>query len=151
MTVACRKSALALTMLGLFALLIVGCTSSSSSPGSDKDPATKSSNSRDGYASGNKDDQTTTKKDSVLLKKDDHSGWWCDEHGLPEEVCDLCSRKFREAEKKKGNWCEHDRVKTSCFKCNPGLQEKYAKDYVKRFGKEPPKPEFDEEETPKKK
>ncbi|MFO0796072.1 MAG: hypothetical protein U0804_01280 [Gemmataceae bacterium] len=69
---------------------------------------------------------------------DDHSGWWCNEHGLPEEVCDLCSRKYRNAEKAKGNWCEHNRVKTSCFKCNPGVQEKYAAEYRTKFGKEPP-------------
>jgi hypothetical protein len=52
-------------------------------------------------------------------EKDDHSGYWCDEHGLPEAVCDLCSKKYRESEKAKGNWCEHKRVKTSCFKCDP--------------------------------
>lgn len=153
MTVTCRKGALALTMLGLFALLIAGCTSSSSSPVNDKDPASKGAKSPDGpdgYAADKKNDQTAPKKNLSTGKIDDHSGWWCDEHGLPEEVCDLCSRKFREAEKKKGNWCEHDRVKSSCFKCNPGLQEKYAKEYVKRFGKEPPKPDPEEDETPKK-
>jgi hypothetical protein len=73
----------------------------------------------------------------------DHSGWWCDEHGLPEEVCDLCSKKYRDAEKAKGNWCEHNRVKTSCFKCNPGLREKYAAEYKAKFGKEPPPIEDD--------
>jgi hypothetical protein len=74
----------------------------------------------------------------------DHSGWWCDEHGLPEHVCDLCSKKFREAEKARGNWCEHNRVKSSCFKCNPGLREKYAAEYKAKFGKEPPPTEDDE-------
>ncbi len=69
---------------------------------------------------------------------DDHSGWWCNEHGLPEEVCDLCSKKYRTAEKAKGNWCEHNRVKSSCFKCNPGVQEKYAAEYRTKFGKNPP-------------
>ena len=62
-------------------------------------------------------------------EKGDHSGWWCDEHALPEHVCDLCSKKYRESEKAKGNWCEHNRVKTSCFKCNPGVREKYAAEY----------------------
>ena len=76
--------------------------------------------------------------------KGDHSGWWCDEHGLPEHVCDLCSKKYREAEKAKGNWCEHNRVKSSCFKCNPGLREKYAAEYKAKFGKEPPPAEDDE-------
>ena len=77
--------------------------------------------------------------------KGDHAGWWCDEHALPEEVCDLCHKKYREAEKAKGNWCEHDRVKTSCFKCNPGLKEKYAAEYKAKFGKEPPPTEDDEQ------
>lgn len=79
-------------------------------------------------------------------EKGDHSGWWCDEHALPEEVCDLCSRKYRAAEKAKGNWCEHDRVKTSCFKCTPGLREKYAAEYKAKFGKEPPPAEADEKD-----
>lgn len=83
-------------------------------------------------------------------KVDDHSGWWCDEHGMPEEVCDLCSKKYREAEKAKGNWCEHDRVKSSCFKCNPAAKEKWAKEYEARYGKKPPEPEADEKEAPKK-
>lgn len=74
----------------------------------------------------------------------DHSGWWCDEHALPEDVCDLCSKKYREAEKAKGNWCEHNRVKTSCFKCNPVLQAKYAAEYKAKFGKEPPAIEDEE-------
>ena len=80
-----------------------------------------------------------TSKDSP-----DHAGWWCDEHGLPEAVCDQCSKKYREAEKAKGNWCEHDRVKSSCFQCNPGLKEKYAAEYKAKFGKEPPATEDDE-------
>ena len=68
----------------------------------------------------------------------DHSGYWCDEHGIPEAVCDLCSKKYREAEKAKGNWCEHSRVKSSCFKCNPGLKEKFAAEYKAKTGKDAP-------------
>lgn len=77
--------------------------------------------------------------------KDDHSGWWCNEHALPEDVCDLCHKKYRESEKAKGNWCEHNRVKTSCFKCNPGLKEKYAAEYKAKFSKDPPPTEEEEE------
>ena len=76
----------------------------------------------------------------VAEEEDDHGGWWCNPHGLPEEVCDLCSKKYREAEKKKGNWCEHDRVKTSCFICTPDAKEKYAREYEARYGKRPPEP-----------
>lgn len=82
--------------------------------------------------------------DKQAADKAEHSGWWCDEHGLPEGVCDLCSKKYREAEKAKENWCEHNRVKSSCFKCNPGLKEKYVAEYKAKFGKEPPPTEDDE-------
>src|SRR5437660_9624386 len=42
--------------------------------------------------------------------KDDHSGWWCAEHGVPEEICGQCSAKAAAELKKKGDWCkEHDR------------------------------------------
>ena len=82
------------------------------------------------------------KQPAPVAKKQehDHSGWWCDEHGLPEEVCDLCNRKYAAAEKKKGNWCEHNRVKTSCFQCNPGLKEKFAREYEAKYGERPPEP-----------
>lgn len=151
MLVTYRRSALALILLGLFGLFTAGCTSNSTTSGDDNHPATKEPNSRDGYAAASRDTQSTANKGVLNGKVHDHSGWWCDEHGLPEEVCDLCSRKFREAEKKKGNWCEHNRVKSSCFKCNPGLQEKWAKEYEKRFGMKPPAPDPDEDEVPKKK
>ena len=76
----------------------------------------------------------------VKKEHDDHSGWWCPEHSLPEDVCDLCDKKYRDAEKAKGNWCEHNRVKTSCFQCNPGLKDYWAKVYEEKFGKKPPEP-----------
>ena len=101
-------------------------------------------------------DAKSTEKDRPVAKNEpgkteggDHDGWWCPEHELPEHVCDLCSRKYRESEKAKGNWCEHNRVKTSCFKCNPGLKEKYASEYKVKFGKEPP-PVEEEKATEKK-
>ena len=105
-----------------------------------------------GDAKGPGKDKSVAKSDGDRKADDkgDHSGWWCDEHGLPEEVCDLCSKKYREAEKAKGNWCEHNRVKSSCFKCNPGLREKYAAEYKAKFGKEPPATEDDEKTKDKK-
>ena len=116
-----------------------------------------------GKATQTTDETKGTEKEKVLAQntgdkkepektdpKEDHSGWWCNEHGLPEHVCDLCSRKFREAEKAKGNWCEHNRVKTSCFKCNPGLKEKYAAEYKAKFQKDPPPTEDEEEKKDKK-
>ena len=61
----------------------------------------------------------------VLVKKEhDHSGWWCTEHGIPEEECSLCSAKVARECKAKGDWCsEHRRAKSQCFKCDPKLKE----------------------------
>ena len=104
-----------------------------------------------GETKGSEKDRTVAKNDGdkkdpgKVEPKEDHSGWWCNEHALPEDVCDLCHKKYREAEKAKGNWCEHNRVKTSCFKCNPGLKEKYAAEYRARFSKDPPSIEEEEE------
>ena len=78
----------------------------------------------------------TTKVEAT--PKGDHSGYWCKEHGMPEAVCDLCDDDYKEAEKAKGNWCEHKRVKSSCFQCNPGLKEKFAADYKAKTGKVAP-------------
>lgn len=126
----------ALTLFAALSLLAGGCGGPTGGTG--------------GESKGGAKDRAVAKADGE--KKDtgdkkvegDHDGWWCDEHGLPESVCDLCRKKFREAEKAKGNWCEHNRVKTSCFKCNPGLREKYAAEYKAKFGKAPPATEDDE-------
>lgn len=99
---------------------------------------------------GSQKDKPVAKNEAKPAASEDHSGWWCDEHALPESVCDLCSKKYRETEKAKGNWCEHNRVKTSCFKCNPGLKAKYAAEYKAKFGKEPPAAEDDEKAKDKK-
>jgi hypothetical protein len=112
----------ALALFAALALVVAGCGQKDDKGGEAKDP--------------NKDKPVA--KNGGDTESGDHSGWWCDEHGLPEEVCDLCSKKYREAEKAKGNWCEHNRVKSSCFKCNPGLREKYAAEYKAKFGEEPP-------------
>ncbi|MGE3805331.1 MAG: RND transporter [Gemmataceae bacterium] len=68
-----------------------------------------------------------------------HSGWWCEEHGIPEEECSMCSAKVAADFKKKGDWCDkHDRALSQCFVCNPKQQEFYAAKYKAKFGKEPP-------------
>src|SRR4051812_10035424 len=57
-------------------------------------------------------------------KGHDHSGWWCDEHGVPEEVCYQCDPKLVAEFKKKGDWCkEHDRPDSQCFIHHPELKE----------------------------
>ena len=69
----------------------------------------------------------------------DHSGWWCAEHGVPEDICGQCSAKAAAACKKKGDWCEeHDRPDSQCFIHHPELKEKFAAQYRKKYGKEPP-------------
>jgi hypothetical protein len=94
---------------------------------------------------------TGTAKEKAVAKADtkatgDHSGWWCDEHGVPEEECSMCSAKVAKAAKAKGDWCEkHDRAKSICFICDPSLKEKYAVKYRAKYGKEPPEPEGQEE------
>jgi hypothetical protein len=82
-------------------------------------------------------------------KEHDHSGWWCDEHGVPEEVCGQCSAKLAAEFKKKGDWCkEHDRPDSQCFLCHPELKEKFAAQYRAKYGKEPP-PTEDEDKAKK--
>ncbi len=71
----------------------------------------------------------------------DHSGWWCDEHGVPEAECSMCSAKVAAEFKKKGDWCDkHDRALSQCFICNPKAREKYVALYRAKYGKEPPEP-----------
>jgi hypothetical protein len=71
-----------------------------------------------------------------------HDGWWCDEHGVPEEDCSRCDSKLAAELQKKGDWCkDHDRADSQCFVCHPELEAKFAARYVAKFGKQPPKPE----------
>lgn len=71
-----------------------------------------------------------------------HESWWCDEHGVPEEVDTQCHIKLAADFKAKGDWCkQHDRPDSQCFICHPELQAKFAALYEAKYGKEPPKPE----------
>ena len=68
-------------------------------------------------------------------------GYWCVEHGIPEEACSMCSSKAADDFKAKGDWCEeHSRAESQCFKCDPSRAEKYAKLYEAKFGHAPPQP-----------
>jgi hypothetical protein len=70
-----------------------------------------------------------------------HSGWWCDEHGVPEHECSMCSAKAAKEFKAKGDWCDkHDRAKSQCFICDPSLKDKYAAQYEAKYNKKPPEP-----------
>jgi cobalt-zinc-cadmium efflux system membrane fusion protein len=75
-------------------------------------------------------------------KAHDHSGWWCDEHGIPEGICAQCNTKVAEEFKNKGDWCaQHDRPDSQCFVCHPELEAKFAAQYELKYGKKPPKRE----------
>jgi hypothetical protein len=79
------------------------------------------------------------KEKLVEVADNQHEGWWCDEHGIPEEECSMCNAKVAAECKKKGDWCEkHDRAKSQCFLCDPKLKEQYAAKYRAKYGKEPP-------------
>jgi cobalt-zinc-cadmium efflux system membrane fusion protein len=70
-----------------------------------------------------------------------HGEWWCAEHGVPEEVCGLCSTKLAAEFQAKGDWCrEHDRPDSQCFICHPQYAAKFAAQYEAKYGKQPPQP-----------
>ena len=71
----------------------------------------------------------------------DHSGWWCNEHGVPEEECALCKTSLIADFKGKGDWCEeHERPDSHCFVCHPENFEKFAARYEAKYGEQPPQP-----------
>ena len=71
----------------------------------------------------------------------DHSGWWCNEHGVPEEECALCDTSLVADFKAKGDWCdEHNRPDSQCFVCHPDNFNKFAARYEAKFGEQPPQP-----------
>ncbi len=68
--------------------------------------------------------------------------WWCDEHGVKEAECSMCSAKVAKERRRNGDWCEdHHRAKSQCFLCDPTLEAKFAAEYVAKYGKQPPEPE----------
>ena len=87
---------------------------------------------------------TTTVADAAHDDHDghDHGGWWCNEHGIPEEECSMCSSSAANKFKEKGDWCEeHNRAESQCFECDPSRADKYAKLYEAKFGHAPPERE----------
>lgn len=111
-------------------MFLVGCGADASKP------EAKGHSSTTGSANKGSEKEVATKGGH------DHSGWWCSEHGVPEEVCALCSSKVAAEFQKKGDWCkDHDRPDSQCFKCHPELEEKFAAQYEAKFGTKPPKTE----------
>jgi hypothetical protein len=79
-----------------------------------------------------------------------HEGWWCDEHGVPEEDCALCHPKLIADFKAKGDWCEkHNRPDSQCFICHPEKEAEFAARYEAKYGTKPPKPVRDVDEHEK--
>ena len=70
-----------------------------------------------------------------------HEGWWCSEHGVPEEVCALCDTSLVADFKAKGDWCDkHNRPDSQCFVCHPEKEAEFAALYEAKIGEKPPKP-----------
>jgi hypothetical protein len=70
-----------------------------------------------------------------------HGGWWCGEHGVPEEVCARCNTKLVADFKAKDDWCkEHERPDSQCFVCHPEKEAEFAAQFEAKYGKQPPKP-----------
>ena len=68
-----------------------------------------------------------------------HDEWWCEEHGIPEGECSMCSAKVEKECRAKGDWCDkHNRALSQCFFCKPERRAYYAAKYKARYGKEPP-------------
>ena len=94
---------------------------------------------RQGDAQGRKPKGKSVQAADAAKGGHDHHGWWCDEHGVPEEACGQCSAKAAKEAKAKGDWCgKHDRPDSQCFICHPELKEKFAAMYRAKYGKEPP-------------
>lgn len=70
-----------------------------------------------------------------------HGGWWCVEHGVPEDECALCDKSLVAKFKEDGDWCEeHNRPESQCFICSPARFDKFAARYEAKTGHKPPKP-----------
>jgi hypothetical protein len=91
---------------------------------------------------GNGADPTATaESQQEATKTHDHSGWWCPEHGVPEEVCTRCNSTLISGFVEKEDWCDtHDRPDSQCFHCHPELEAEFAARYEAKYGKQPPVP-----------
>ena len=68
-----------------------------------------------------------------------HDSWWCNEHGVPEEVCAQCNTKLVADFKAKSDWCkEHDRPDSQCFVCHPERATAFVALYEAKYGHAPP-------------
>ena len=86
---------------------------------------------------------TDDKKKEITKGDTKHDAWWCQEHGVPEHICSLCSDEYATKAQKEGDWCKlHDRAQSQCFKCDPSKYEKFENMYTAHYGdnKKPTRP-----------
>jgi hypothetical protein len=120
------RGGLALSLFAALVLIIAGCGGG----GSNKQSEADSKKDKDSQAQADKDKGGD---------KSAHEGWWCDEHGITEAECIMCSPNLKQEAKANGDWCKHNRAKSQCFACNPKLKDMYAAKYRAKYpGKEPP-------------
>ena len=94
------------------------------------------------YATGcSKSESKVASVAATEVSADGHvDGWWCAEHGVPEEVCTRCNAKLVAEFKAKGDWCkEHECPESQCFICHPEKEAEFAALYEAKYGKQPPK------------
>lgn len=87
------------------------------------------------------DTQTAAVSEEQEHAEEGHNlhGYWCVEHGVPEEICAQCDTKLAAEYQAKGDWCdEHSRPDSQCFIHHPELEEKFIAQYVAKFGEKPP-------------
>ena len=83
--------------------------------------------------------EQTGDQDQAAHEVADHSGWWCVEHGIPEDDCAMCNSRLAAEHREKGDWCdEHHRPESQCFICSPEKAETYAALYEAKYGETPP-------------
>lgn len=84
---------------------------------------------------------TASKSEHAQEDGHDHGGWWCAEHGVPEEECALCDKSLVAKFKEAGDWCDkHNRPDSQCFICHPENFDKFAARYEAKFGEKPKMP-----------
>ena len=94
-----------------------------------------------GCGQGESASENTAETPAVTTVDHSHDGWWCVEHGIPEEECALCDTSLVSAFKESGDWCdEHARPESQCFICSPSRFDKFAAQYEAKTGRQPPKP-----------
>lgn len=116
------------TLITLSVYCLSGCSSQVESTAT---PTAVDSPAAHDHADGEHDSEATH----------DHSGWWCPEHGVPEEECTRCDSSLIADFRSKDDWCdEHARPESQCFLCNPELEGKFAARYEAKYGEQPPNP-----------